>query len=400
MSANDQETTVSKTIAEKMEKIEQRLSKLEKSKHFNHNNACTESKFDSKKIKKENPEDYLSKPREKRDKNLILFGVGYPEETMKEATNERDKIEVLKIFSAIGFTIESDSLKVERLKPKRTQTEPHPILVRLECTSENVKATDIIRVAKNLKESTDFKHIGISLDLFVEQRMVQKKLVNMRKELNKDLRERIPDASFYYCIKNNKIVKKSKYKIVSDVCKEAVNKLMNEAINEFKPNQINNTHHSSILSLPLLNKVVDAKLQETEFQRIRKLSEKITTQVIAKLDNPYYWSRDTKFDSQHTNSILASFEKIQTKTETDLKMHIAETKDLLWLIKDITKLSEQLSKNQIELKNYMDQIGSIMNNLTSNVSENFKKLRSSCESNSLNNNAITNILKILTDKLT
>ena len=52
------------------------------------------------------------------------------------------KIAVKKVFASIGFTIDYDSIDVERLKPKRIQPGTHTILVKLKNQSDNVKTTD------------------------------------------------------------------------------------------------------------------------------------------------------------------------------------------------------------------------------------------------------------------
>ncbi len=51
-------------------------------------------------------------------------------------------------------------------------------------------------------------HIGISRDMFIEQRIINKKLIDIRKYLNKELRERVTNASYYFYIKVETIIKK------------------------------------------------------------------------------------------------------------------------------------------------------------------------------------------------
>lgn len=125
----------------------------------------------------------------KRNKNVILFGLTQA----ATSTNEEDKKEVIKIFNSMGIVISNESIDIERLNPKRNQSGPRPILVKLNST--NLRA-DILKAAKLLKDQTEFKHIS-SPDLFIEQRLVEKKLIKMRKELNKEIKEHLPNAEFY-----------------------------------------------------------------------------------------------------------------------------------------------------------------------------------------------------------
>ena len=56
------------------------------------------------------------------------------------------------------------------------------------------------KFSKAMKSVDELKDISISADLKVTQRMVMKQLVRTRVELNKKLREKIPEADFYYRI--------------------------------------------------------------------------------------------------------------------------------------------------------------------------------------------------------
>ena len=123
--------------------------------------------------------------------NVIIFGVKQSE-TNRTDSNKLDKIAVINIFKEIGINIDKESVEVIRLIPKRENSFSYPILVKVTKQNPNVSSKDILKAAKKLNESKDYKKIAISADLFVEERMVQKKLIYARKELNKELREKMP----------------------------------------------------------------------------------------------------------------------------------------------------------------------------------------------------------------
>ena len=171
---------------------------------------------------------------------------------------------MINIFNALGISVTAESFDCQRLQPKRNQTDPHPILVKLKPKENNFKAVHVLKMAKKLKDLNNLSHISISPDLFKEQRMVQKKLVIIRKELNKKLREDMPDAAFYFGIYNGRIVKKSKYMEMSEKCNDLVNNLISEAISSVKSEQTTPLTRTSIITLPLLNKVIHTKIQDDE----------------------------------------------------------------------------------------------------------------------------------------
>jgi len=237
----------------------------------------------------------------------VLFGVKNTTVQNLQNVNTLEKFEVIKIFNSIGITVESDSVEVQRLKPKRDQPEPYPILVKLLPGNKNLRVSEILKVAKSLKDSIEYKHVSISPDLYVEQRIIGKKLVEMRKELNKELSERIPNATFYFSIHNGKIVKRSKFREASEKFKEVVSNLIKEAIDELKPQQA--LTPASIFSMPLLNQILAAKNNENESLRIRKLSEKISAQAISTINERRYWSEIDQLNDQSTQERLRRLER-------------------------------------------------------------------------------------------
>ena len=142
--------------------------------------------------------------------------------------------------------------------------------------------------------------------------MVQKKLVTMRKELNKQLREEMPFSTFYFSIYNGRIVKRSKYSDVAEKCDTQVSELFKEAIFEIKSEQ----KTIRTRSLPLPNEVIDSKLRAAETQRIRHISERITSNAITMLNNHYYWDR---LQEHRVSEYLTEIEERQMKVDLKLK---------------------------------------------------------------------------------
>ncbi len=163
-------------------------------------------------------------------------------------------------------------------------------MVRLCSQNETLKSLDVLKAAKQLKDLNEYKNIAISPDLYVEQRLIQKNLINTRKELNKKLKELNPNSSYYYCIRNNKIVIKSKFKTVGEICKEEINKIVSNEINEFKKSQFGTQSSLSCLNMPLLNKVIEAKTQDIESKKLLRIAENISFQAIRSINDKSRWT--------------------------------------------------------------------------------------------------------------
>ena len=207
-------------LTEKIKNIESKLIKKEDKKHFfefntkkiielNSANTYGPSNFFCKKRKYSNDTncnyDNYNDQNDRhlsRENNLIVFGV--------DDNSKDDLSSIINIFFAIGINHNNEIQLVERLKFKRCQKGPLPILVILK--GLKLKPNEILKAAKAMKSVDELKHISISADLSVTQRMVMKQLVRTRVELNKQLREKIPEADFYYSIKHNRIVKLKKIK--------------------------------------------------------------------------------------------------------------------------------------------------------------------------------------------
>ena len=175
-----------------------------------------------------------------------------------------DKIKVKIIFEKIGITVDLEEINVERLSPKRETITPRPLMVRLCSQNETLKSLDVLKAAKQLKDLNEYKNIAISPDLYVEQRLIQKNLINTRKELNKKLKE--------------------------------INKIVSNEINEFKKSQFGTQSSLSCLNLPLLNKVIEsyevieAKTQDIESKKLLRIAENISFQAIRSINDKSRWT--------------------------------------------------------------------------------------------------------------
>lgn len=135
--------------------------------------------------------------REKRKKNVIIYGV--PESTKEVLTEKRaeDELKVSEIFS---FIEKSDVKPVysRRLRSKDS-SKPGPILVEL--TDVSVR-NPVLLAAKKLRGSEDHKLVYISPDLTEAERQLDYKLRQERNKLNASL---TADSPFRYGIRGNQI---------------------------------------------------------------------------------------------------------------------------------------------------------------------------------------------------
>ena len=102
-------------------------------------------------------------------------------------------------------TITGDIAKIVRFKPKDGTNKPPPIRIELCSNHERTISNEsILKAAKKLKESTNYKNIGISNDLTDSQRIQIKNLIKTRNDMNKTLKD---TDSYRYGIRGDKVVK-------------------------------------------------------------------------------------------------------------------------------------------------------------------------------------------------
>ena len=142
-----------------------------------------------------------NKERTIRENNIIIFGVPLSTKTDVQEKKIEDEGFIEGIFQQIGTEFNQVD-KIIRLKV-RDSSKPSPVLVKLK---SDVLRTNILKSAKNLKGGA-FDKVFIRPDLTEAQRSQLKMLVKERNDRNKDLQE---SSTFYYGIRNNKIVKITK----------------------------------------------------------------------------------------------------------------------------------------------------------------------------------------------
>ena len=134
--------------------------------------------------------------REKRAKNVVIYGVP---ESKQEKKEEEDKSKVENIFKEIE--VNSSNIKfIKRLK-SREETKPGPILVGLNDTSER---NPVLVAARKLRNKSEMKNIYVSPDMTEAQRLEDYQLRKKRNELNNGRKDNEP---FRYAIRGSTIVK-------------------------------------------------------------------------------------------------------------------------------------------------------------------------------------------------
>ena len=121
--------------------------------------------------------------RESRAKNIVMHGI---EESTAEEIEEKtreDWEKINQVLSEIGIQEQlGDQTTMKRLG-ERTENKKRPILLTLD---EKKKKQEIITNARKLKDSENFKQVGISHDLTKIQR---EELKNLREEARKKTTE-------------------------------------------------------------------------------------------------------------------------------------------------------------------------------------------------------------------
>ncbi|KAL8565637.1 hypothetical protein ACOMHN_063468 [Nucella lapillus] len=122
------------------------------------------------------------KDKETRAKNIILYNVPEPVETGEEGQKE-DEETISKLLGDIcgeeeGLRIARNKKETKRLgKPQidsQQNTRPRPIKLTLMNTEDKEQVT---QKAKNLKNSKNFKKVGVSTDKTLKEREADKKLL-------------------------------------------------------------------------------------------------------------------------------------------------------------------------------------------------------------------------------
>ena len=140
--------------------------------------------------------------REKRKRNVIVFGLRELQQSANSTILNKDKIlmdQVSELFDKMN--IGRDKVEsVRRFREKDGNTAP--ILVRLKKGTDRIK---VVTAAKRIKDVAGYLGVFVNLDLTVTERELDKKLRFERDRLNKD--EEQKGRHFYYRIRNDQIVR-------------------------------------------------------------------------------------------------------------------------------------------------------------------------------------------------
>jgi hypothetical protein len=121
--------------------------------------------------------------QQKKEKNLIIFGIPESQGENDNEKNLADKAKVLNILSKIEIDGQADNVKTVRFK-SNTSTKPGRILI--ECDTTELKM-EILRAAKQLRNIDICKEIYINNDLTSAQTEREKTLRLERNTKNRNL---------------------------------------------------------------------------------------------------------------------------------------------------------------------------------------------------------------------
>ena len=128
--------------------------------------------------------------RDRRKKNLLIFGVTdsisnlATENDRKEEVERLDKEKVDRILESIGAD-KSKVVSIVRFKPKISSQRSPPILIR---TSDESYRNSVLSAAKRLRGLSAFKDVYINADLTEKERMHEREIREHRKALRENLR--------------------------------------------------------------------------------------------------------------------------------------------------------------------------------------------------------------------
>ena len=151
----------------------------------------------------------MNNEKEKNKENkIIVFGVPTSTAIEENEKQKDDKDKVTQIFNEMGIS-HTDIERVVRFKPKTGSYKAPPIRIEFpKHLMERYQSNeDILKAAKNLKNSANFKNIGISNDLTDSQLTQLKSNIKLRNELNSKLKD---TDNYRYGIRGDRVVKVDK----------------------------------------------------------------------------------------------------------------------------------------------------------------------------------------------
>lgn len=147
-----------------------------------------------------------NKERNKKEKNIIIFGLRESEKESVADKKIEDGEEVKKICEALS--LDNDTVEgVFRLRTKDT-TKPKPLVMVLKDKETRNK---FLQAAKQLKTSNDYKTVYLCPDLTEAQRLKFRELVKIRDAKNGKLKDDEKEKKIW-CIRDNEVVLLNKRK--------------------------------------------------------------------------------------------------------------------------------------------------------------------------------------------
>ena len=144
--------------------------------------------------------------REKRKRNVIIFGLREPQQSANSINPSKEKI----LIDQVNELFEKISIGRDKFESARRFRERDgnvaPILIRLKEGTDRIK---VVTAARKIKDLGGYVGVYVNLDLTVTERELDKKLRLERDRLNQD--EVQKGRHFYYRIRNDQIVR-SEYK--------------------------------------------------------------------------------------------------------------------------------------------------------------------------------------------
>ena len=158
-------------------------------------NACTPYKFTNFKVQDQiDKNDYWIQITDKsiriptdRKSNLIIFGLKESNATgaIERMHDDFDQ------FASLKQSIKAKSsciIKgISRLNSKKESTGPAPLLIEFGGYNSQLIRNEVLKAAKNLRLTEQFKKVSISADMSVWQRNKLKELTVIRNNLNKTI---------------------------------------------------------------------------------------------------------------------------------------------------------------------------------------------------------------------
>jgi hypothetical protein len=148
----------------------------------------------------------LNKDANKRDKNVIIIGLPNSNDPNPTNRKKHDEDVVKDLFSELSI----DPNKIKRVhrfknKDELNKSKSTPLLIELPDSSDKLY---VLKSAKQLKNSNNFKRVYINPDQSESERILTKELVHKRNKLNEELNAKGDlNKPFRYGIRNNEVIK-------------------------------------------------------------------------------------------------------------------------------------------------------------------------------------------------